>query len=488
MFQDAHGLRRDGRIGVGGAGVRPRGDGLSRLSRRHSAAHGGTAGSRPGIRPGALPEGLLRHAVLQAGCGADGRGGRRGRRGAAPNGRRRASVRMSRRCRIWIDGEPDRAAAIWEQILGEHPRDVLAFRLAHFVNFWLGRPDVMLASVLGVERHWSAGLPGYGADPRLSLLRPRGMRQLHRGGGRGPRGDRPRSQAICGRRMAWRTCWRCRAGAAKASPGSTALRANWEDGQQPAAPSLVARRDVPSGARRHGSGAGAVRRRLPQSGVAADPGAARPLYRRAERRLDAVSSATTRRRCRRSLGGTGRQGRGAHRRLPVGVHLAALDDGAGGHRPIRGGRSHAGWRCATFAQGPGSIAALVGRLCAADLRGGAGARARASTHARSRRCGRRWAACTGWAAATRSRTCWNSCSWMRRCRPTNPAMRGCCWSASPVGTLCHSIAALATQPRRNSLHSGRRLSLRGAQRRSNLRRPCARTSIVEIAWSLRSSQ
>jgi tetratricopeptide (TPR) repeat protein len=64
---------------------------------------------------------------------------------------------------LWIDGEPDRAAAVWEQILSEHPRDVLAFRLAHFVNFWLGRPDVMLASVLGVERHWSEAMPGYGA-------------------------------------------------------------------------------------------------------------------------------------------------------------------------------------------------------------------------------------------------------------------------------------------------------------------------------------
>jgi tetratricopeptide (TPR) repeat protein len=64
---------------------------------------------------------------------------------------------------LWIDGEPDRAASVWEQILSEHPRDVLAFRLAHFVNFWLGRPDAMLASVLGVERHWSDELPGYGA-------------------------------------------------------------------------------------------------------------------------------------------------------------------------------------------------------------------------------------------------------------------------------------------------------------------------------------
>jgi tetratricopeptide (TPR) repeat protein len=65
--------------------------------------------------------------------------------------------------RLWIDGEPDRAADVWDQILVEHPRDVLAFRLAHFVNFWLGRPDAMLASVLGVERHWSGDLPGYNA-------------------------------------------------------------------------------------------------------------------------------------------------------------------------------------------------------------------------------------------------------------------------------------------------------------------------------------
>jgi len=65
--------------------------------------------------------------------------------------------------RHWIDGEPDRAVAVWEHILAEHPRDILAFRLAHFVNFWLGRPDLMLASVLRVEPHWSDDLPGYGA-------------------------------------------------------------------------------------------------------------------------------------------------------------------------------------------------------------------------------------------------------------------------------------------------------------------------------------
>ncbi len=62
----------------------------------------------------------------------------------------------------WIDGAPDRAASIWDGILVDHPRDVLAFRLAHFTNFWLGRPDQMLISVRAVERAWSATLPYYG--------------------------------------------------------------------------------------------------------------------------------------------------------------------------------------------------------------------------------------------------------------------------------------------------------------------------------------
>jgi len=63
----------------------------------------------------------------------------------------------------WADLEPDRAVATWEQILGEHPRDILAFRLAHFVNFWLGRPAAMLASVEAVSPHWSEDLPGFNA-------------------------------------------------------------------------------------------------------------------------------------------------------------------------------------------------------------------------------------------------------------------------------------------------------------------------------------
>ena len=62
----------------------------------------------------------------------------------------------------WLDGAPERAVAVWETILRAHPRDVLAFRLAHFVNFWLGRPERMLASVVAVAPHWDEALPGWG--------------------------------------------------------------------------------------------------------------------------------------------------------------------------------------------------------------------------------------------------------------------------------------------------------------------------------------
>jgi tetratricopeptide (TPR) repeat protein len=63
----------------------------------------------------------------------------------------------------WIAGDVESALAIWETILADHPRDIVAFRLAHFLYFWLGRPDEMLASVLRIAPHWSAALPGHGA-------------------------------------------------------------------------------------------------------------------------------------------------------------------------------------------------------------------------------------------------------------------------------------------------------------------------------------
>jgi tetratricopeptide (TPR) repeat protein len=63
----------------------------------------------------------------------------------------------------WADDEMDRALAIWEGILAEHPRDILAFRLHHFCAFWLGRAEAMQRTVESILPHWSADVPGWGS-------------------------------------------------------------------------------------------------------------------------------------------------------------------------------------------------------------------------------------------------------------------------------------------------------------------------------------
>jgi tetratricopeptide (TPR) repeat protein len=62
----------------------------------------------------------------------------------------------------WIAGDLDRMLGVWEQILAEHPRDILAFRLHHFNAFWLGRPQVMADAVERVLPAWGADMACYG--------------------------------------------------------------------------------------------------------------------------------------------------------------------------------------------------------------------------------------------------------------------------------------------------------------------------------------
>src|SRR3984957_7735979 len=62
----------------------------------------------------------------------------------------------------WIAGDLDRTLTIWDDIVTEHPTDVLAFRLAHFNHFWLGRPQAKRTSVERVFREWGPDMPGYG--------------------------------------------------------------------------------------------------------------------------------------------------------------------------------------------------------------------------------------------------------------------------------------------------------------------------------------
>ena len=62
----------------------------------------------------------------------------------------------------WIAGDLDRAIAVWEEILADSPADVLAMRLVHFNNLWLGRPEAMRASIERIQRHWDSSLSAYG--------------------------------------------------------------------------------------------------------------------------------------------------------------------------------------------------------------------------------------------------------------------------------------------------------------------------------------
>ncbi|MSP02057.1 MAG: tetratricopeptide repeat protein [Acetobacteraceae bacterium] len=61
----------------------------------------------------------------------------------------------------WIEGNADRTSSILEEILQQHPRDMLAFRTHHQVNFWFGRADKMLTMARAVESQWPDSVSGY---------------------------------------------------------------------------------------------------------------------------------------------------------------------------------------------------------------------------------------------------------------------------------------------------------------------------------------
>src|SRR5689334_22531784 len=67
-------------------------------------------------------------------------------RGFVANATRREQMHVDA-LDAWVAGDLDRMLDTWEAILSEHPHDVVAFRLAHFNAFWLGRPKAMRASV-----------------------------------------------------------------------------------------------------------------------------------------------------------------------------------------------------------------------------------------------------------------------------------------------------------------------------------------------------
>ncbi len=85
---------------------------------------------------------------------------------AATRGEARATPRERlhlEALRGWRGGRVAQAIACWEAILRDHPRDLLALRLAHFAYFWSAAdPAGMRASVERVLPAWGPGVPGRG--------------------------------------------------------------------------------------------------------------------------------------------------------------------------------------------------------------------------------------------------------------------------------------------------------------------------------------
>ncbi|MBI2584985.1 MAG: tetratricopeptide repeat protein [Rhodospirillales bacterium] len=64
--------------------------------------------------------------------------------------------------RLWLADDAGKAVMAWEAILADHPRDVLALRLAHHAYFYQGAAGDMRASLDRAMTSWDAGVPGYG--------------------------------------------------------------------------------------------------------------------------------------------------------------------------------------------------------------------------------------------------------------------------------------------------------------------------------------
>ena len=62
----------------------------------------------------------------------------------------------------WCDGDLDRCLAVFEDLLLDHPHDILAYRLAHYLHFFIGDLPAMLASSSRAMSYWNESVPGYG--------------------------------------------------------------------------------------------------------------------------------------------------------------------------------------------------------------------------------------------------------------------------------------------------------------------------------------
>jgi tetratricopeptide (TPR) repeat protein len=64
--------------------------------------------------------------------------------------------------RSWVGGDWRQALARWEAILVDHPRDLVALRLAQYSTLYRGDSEGLRDSVARVLHAWDDGVPGYG--------------------------------------------------------------------------------------------------------------------------------------------------------------------------------------------------------------------------------------------------------------------------------------------------------------------------------------
>lgn len=64
--------------------------------------------------------------------------------------------------RAWLEGDLERAAALYGRIVQEHPHDIVALQIGHQADFFLGESRMLRDRVAQVLPHWGEGVPGFG--------------------------------------------------------------------------------------------------------------------------------------------------------------------------------------------------------------------------------------------------------------------------------------------------------------------------------------
>jgi len=72
--------------------------------------------------------------------------------------RERAHVRA---LQAWVAGDIIGATSAWELIVADHPLDIVAIKLHHYLTFWTGRSHALRAVTAGVLPAWDESVPGY---------------------------------------------------------------------------------------------------------------------------------------------------------------------------------------------------------------------------------------------------------------------------------------------------------------------------------------